>query len=69
MTADIFPFAETEPAILTNRDRLAAYSVAFKVSHDGISFVRGFSHTCPETTTDQSPFDAMASIGSNSVLL
>jgi hypothetical protein len=65
----ILPFAETEPAILTDRDGFLANGVAFEAIHDGRSYMCEINRTYPETTTDQSPIDVVASIGFNGVLL
>ena len=67
--ANILPFTETEPAILANRDGFFANGVAFEAIHGGRSYKCEVNRTYPETTTDQSPIDAIASIRFNGDLL
>lgn len=74
MMADILPFAETEPAILTDRDGFLASIATFEVKHSGRLSCIGLrvlrlNRTIQEPTTDQSPIDVVASIGFNGVLL
>lgn len=67
MVTNILPFTEAEPTILTNRHRFGTDSCVTgktkKHFHLGNLQQVRLSRTCLETTTDQSPIDAIASIG------
>lgn len=67
VVTNILPLTETEPTILTNRHRFGTDGcVAGKTNrhvHLGSLQQVRLSRACLETTTDQSPIDATASIG------
>lgn len=55
--ANILPFAETEPTILTDRDGFLSSGGAIEAIHSDYLSLLEVSRTCQETTADQLTVD------------